>query len=411
MKQEAPADRLPCARRFGAVIAIYGSGLLLGISLVSIPASSTVITASHGFNSNQYGSLFLPQLACALVGGISAGLFGSRIGIHRLLLIAIASLGFAVLLMAGSANASAQSAYRLLMAAMGFVGLGIGIGGGPLNAFPALLFPNMRNTAVTAIHVVVGIGMMLSPLYHSSFANAGHWALGLIFLGSLAGALFFLAVPMAVHPAPTDDAADGLTRHPAASLFMWLLIANATIYSVAEGIFSNWAMLYLQTSKELDISAASLSLTAFLALLTLGRVIASLLVIRIRPIAFLIALPMGIMASFLLIPEIDGPGSAIVIFGFAGLACSAYFPMLIAYASTGFPAHLAWIATMMISAQMVGVGLGTYVIGRLAQNIPFATLYHVSAIYPAALLMLLYIAFRLGRGAKSANSSHGVRAS
>jgi len=91
------------------------------------------------------------------------------------------------------------------------------------------------------------------------------------------------------------------------------------------------------------------------------------------------------------------PPLGIGLFAFAGLACSSFFPLTIGIASARFAAHGPWVASMMIAALMVGVGLGSYAVGLLRHEFGMETLYRLSAMYPLLALLLAAAALRLGR--------------
>jgi predicted MFS family arabinose efflux permease len=76
------------------------------------------------------------------------------------------------------------------------------------------------------------------------------------------------------------------------------------------------------------------------------------------------------------------------LFALAGLACSAFFPLTITLASQRFPEHVAWVSSMLIAALMVGVGLGSFVIGPLREWLSLESLYRLSAAYPIAVVGL-----------------------
>jgi hypothetical protein len=278
------------------------------------------------------------------------------------------------------------------MITTGCIGLGIGLGSGPLNAYPVVLFPAVSNTALTALHTIVGVGMMLAPIYLSAFAQQDHWLMGVLML-SAATLILTLTAMLAAFPTVATGEATATVRakRPERHALFWICAVVAVIYSVAEGIFSNWAMLFIQEERGMDAATASLALTCFWGALTAGRLLASFIVIRVPPLAFLLALPPMMTAAFCLLPITDGSAGLIGAFAFAGVACSAYFPMLVAYAASAFPERVAWIASMMITAQMVGIGLGTYAIGLIKGTASITSLYYAATALPAATLLLIAV--------------------
>jgi predicted MFS family arabinose efflux permease len=103
------------------------------------------------------------------------------------------------------------------------------------------------------------------------------------------------------------------------------------------------------------------------------------------------------IVAFQLLPYASTPALGVGLFACAGLACSSFFPLTIGIASARFPAHGPWVASMMIAALMVGVGLGSYAVGLLRNEFGMETLYRLSAAYPLLALVLAAAALRLDR--------------
>src|SRR5918992_1224308 len=82
------------------VASVYLSGFLQGLVLVSFPASSTVLISMHEFTDAQYGAIFLPQVALAVVGAVSGGVLARRLGLKTLLWLSLLINGASQLLLA-----------------------------------------------------------------------------------------------------------------------------------------------------------------------------------------------------------------------------------------------------------------------------------------------------------------------
>jgi predicted MFS family arabinose efflux permease len=176
------------------------------------------------------------------------------------------------------------------------------------------------------------------------------------------------------------------------------------LYAFAEGTFSNWAVLYLLTVKHLPETVASGALSVFWAAMVAGRLLTSVLVLRVAPVRIWLCLPLLMVAAFLSLPYADTPLLGIGLFALAGLACSAFFPLSIGIVSARFRAHGPWVASMMIAALMAGVGLGSYAVGLLRDVFAMETLYRLSVIYPLLALGLAALALRQRRGKVAAES-------
>jgi hypothetical protein len=57
---------------------------------------------------------------------------------------------------------------------------------------------------------------------------------------------------------------------------------------------------------------------------------------------------------------------------------------------------------MLTASMMVGVGIGSYVVGALRASHSIAQLYHASIVYPAALLLLVALALPTRRSRRAA---------
>jgi len=125
-----------------------------------------------------------------------------------------------------------------------------------------------------------------------------------------------------------------------------------------------------------------------------GRLLTSLLVLRSAPRNIWPALPLLMSAALLLLPYANTPLPGIGLFALAGLARSAFFPLGIGSASERFRDHVPWVSSMLIAALMVGVGLGSWLIGLLRGVFQMDELCRFPTGYPALALLLAIIVVR-----------------
>lgn len=383
-----------------AIASVYLAGFVQGLALVSFPASSAVLKAAHGLSDAQYGAIFLPQVALAIVGALGGGGLARRIGLDRLLWVTLLVNGLSQALLWSSSVLPAGYAYAAVMLGSAVLGLGFGLSGAPLNSLPPLFFPSHRHAAVVALHTAIGLGLAVGPLLAGELSAAGAWPAFPLTLVALA---VLLALFAALQRLPAHDGPPGLGaasgRSPAASGLFWLFAATAVLYAFAEGTFSNWAVIYLQEDKGLPERVAGLALSVFWGAMVVGRFAISALVVRVPAVAVWLTLPVLMILAFLLLPRADSAALGVGLFALAGLACSGFFPLTIALASQAFPHQVPWVSSMMIAALMVGVGLGSFMIGPLRELLPLTSLYPISAVYPAAALALgLAVARQVGAG-------------
>lgn len=389
--------------RFAAGLCVYLGGLVIGLTLVSFPASSLVLRTAHGFSNEQYGAIYIPQLATAVIGALLGGAMARRLSLKGMFLVALACFALAETLLSLSIFARPAPALTMIMVATGAFGFGFGFGGGPLNAFAALLFPQRQGAAVTALHMCAGAGLTIAPVYFAALAGRGAWIAGPGSLAAVGVLLFGIALstrfPMPVAEDIVTDAPSA--RYPGLSWFFWICALASLLYSVAEGTFSNWAIVFLTEERGLNAGSAALALTCFWASLTAGRLIATLIAARVRPVVFLLVLPLGMMASLMLLPRIASVSTAYLGFALAGLSCSAFFPMLVAFTAERSPTAISWIASMLTAAMMVGVGIGSYAVGALRGGMPIAALYGQAIVAPLLCLFCVGAGLILVSGRRS----------
>jgi fucose permease len=378
--------------RTNIIVLTYAVALLQGLTLVSFPAVSAVLTGELGLSNSQYGAIFLPQVGFAVLGSLLGGTLTQRAGLKALLLASLLANAASQAMLVTAAFVAPETRFITVLGGTAMLGLGFGLGGAPLNSLPGLLFPARRDSALVALHTLLGLGLALGPLIAAGFVVTGAWTGFPQSLLVLCGIMCLLSVVAAF---PADDtvpvASPGGSETPLRSVSFWGLVAIAVLYAFAEGTFSNWIVIYLAETRHLPMTTGTTALSAFWAALVVGRLAVSLLALRLPPQPIWRALPLLMIAAFLALPYADSAVSGIGLFAAAGLACSAFFPLTIAVASQRFPAQVPWVSSMMIAALMVGVGLGSFVTGALRELLPLEQLYRLSIAYPIAVLALILL--------------------
>jgi fucose permease len=142
---------------------------------------------------------------------------------------------------------------------------------------------------------------------------------------------------------------------------------------------------------------ASYALSAFWGALVGGRLLVSVLIVRVPAKIVWIPLPVLMIVAFWFVSFADGAATGIGAFAFAGLACSAFLPLTISLAVDRFPHSVAWVSSMLIAALMTGAGVGSWLVGSLQVSLPLDTLYRLSSLYPILVLALAWLALRSSR--------------
>jgi len=375
---------------------VYACAMLQGLTVVSFPASSATLKAMHQFSDAQYGALFLPQVAATIAGSIAGGALARRLGLSMLLLGSVATALLAESCLACTACASADLAFVLVLAGSALMGLGFGLSAAPLNGFPSLIARTRRDAALLGVHTAIGAGFCVGPLLAGSFIGSGMWSYFPIAIASYAlGCLALVLLTSLPKNQPASAVGDtGSAARPLQSKTLWAFLAVAVLYAFAEGTLSNWVVIYLHEERGLPESSATLALSAFWAALVVGRLLAALLVNAIAPDRLWRGLLVLMALAFLTVPLASTPARALGSFTFAGLACSAFFPLSVTLVTRQFPRHAADVGSMMVAALMLGVGTASFSIGPLHARWPLTTIYLGSALYPAIALAIAFVVVR-----------------
>jgi fucose permease len=377
-----------------AIAVIYLSAFLQGMAMVSFAASATVLKDGKGFTDAQYGLIFIPQIATTIVGSLAGGALARQVGLTRILLAALIATGLSQIGLAVAVTAiEMPGTFYLVLGSTAMFGLAFGLGAAPLNTYPGLIFPNKTDTALVALHTLLGVGLSTGPLLVGPLTTVGFWLgyplLLLIGATTLSLLLFGARLP-AYRPAEANQTNSSETKiaNPLTKAVLWVFVAIAVLYAFAEGTFANWAIIYLNEERSIDLAQASFALAIFWAMLAAGRLLVSFLLLKINAAWIWLTLPLMMIAILLLLPLATTATSGIALFALAGLSCSAFFPLTVGLASKRFAAHQALVASLLIAALMVGVGLGSFVIGPLRQTFTIAELYRFSTLYPLGALLL-----------------------
>ncbi len=384
------------------VVVVYAAAVLQGLTMVSFPALGAVLKHSIALDDAGYASIFLPQIAFAIIGAVSGGSLARRIGLRALLSLSLVCFALSQGLLALSVWGPPGLGYAVILAATAFLGLGTGLFGAPVNTYPALFFPNNIHGSVVAAHTAIGIGLAGGPLLTGQAVAAGFWiaypiAVSLV---CIAAALVTQAAALPeeapiLEAAEGDDPDDG--REPIGDPLFWVFVAIALLYAFAEGTFANWAVIFLTEARGVPEEAAALALSVFWGSLVAGRLVVSAIVARVPPRLIWQTLPVLMALAFLALPLAASPAGGVVVFALAGLACSAFFPLTITLAAEVYPRVVSWVSSMLIAALMVGIGTGTVLIGTLREALAFDDLYRLSVLYPLTMLALALVVVRRRR--------------
>jgi MFS family permease len=383
---------------------VYAAGMAQGIVLVTFPAASAVFTDpdKYDLSNTQYGALFLPQVITAISAALLGAGLGGRFGVKRVYLAGLAAGLFSMGLLIVSAFVDSRQslAYPLLLLATAFLGVGFGLTVPALNTFAAAFHPGAINRAILVLNALLGFGTVLAPVFVAIFVGLGYWW-GLPVTSACLLALLIVAsvrLPLrtpAPQPAEPASAAGIPTR-------FWAYAGFAVLYGICETVNGNWSQLDM--TRELGASAteASLALTLFWGMVTLGRVLFAALQRRVRPRVTYHLLPFVLAAAFIIIALLpsDSPWLGVLFFGLAGLGCSALLPLTISFGQDELTTFAAAVAGGVIACYQLGYGLAAFGIGPLLDHgVGLPTVYAVAAAIALGLALTSQVVARRPRAA------------
>lgn len=387
---------------------LYAAAFLQGVCLVLLPAASLILKSPEwsGLTDQQYGSLVVAMVITAIISSALLKRSAERFGYG--LMFSLGLLGNAAYLSALVATAMTVGhqgvSFILLLAGNLCLGVGFGWLVAVLNILIVGLYPDRRDSALAGLHGCLGIGAALAPLLVTLFAGQGRWYLSaltcLVVLGIIA--LCAWRVGCTVGAAPGTRRVPGMgSSHSARPMAFGarLFLLAVVVYGCVEGMIGVWTASYLHETKGLSMPSAALALSLFWVSVTVGRIATSLLTVRFSAAILYRMLPVGIMVSLALIAMAQSEIVILWLYVAVGLSCSSFFPLSISLSTQRYDAWRESLSSLMITALMLGVGIGSYAIGSLRGQ-GWMTLDQAFLAGAGCALVLALLAHRLTRQAK-----------
>jgi MFS family permease len=348
---------------------VYAAGLAQGIVLVTFPAASTIFTdpAQYGLSSSQYGTIFLPQVVLAIATALLGGALADRWTIKRVYLVGLAAglVAMAVLLVSSFVTGNHALAYTLLLVGTGLVGAGFGLTVPALNTMTAAFHPDRVNRSVLILNALLGLGTVLAPVFVAVFVGLGFWS----GLPAVSAALIAVVLGASLRLPLQDTARPGSRAKRSGKIppRLVLFAAFATLYGICETMNGNWAQIDMTYEIGASHTAASLALTTFWAMVTVGRIVSALVIRWAPPNRTYRTLPFLLAAAFVLIAVMPHGATvpAIVVFGLAGLGCSALLPLTISFGQQQLVVIEASVSGAVIAFYQLGYGIAAFGAGPL----------------------------------------------
>ena len=389
---------------------VYGAGLAQGVALVTFPAISSILTSpsGYGLSNSAYGALFLPQAIMAIVASLLGARLTRRVGLKRVFLVGLGGDLLAMLLpiVSQAFVGNASLAYACLLLATTSLGVGFGLTVPSINRYAAVFFLDRVERAVLYLNALLGLGTALAPVFVAIFVGLGFWWGLPVLVAVLLAALLLSGVrlPLRIEPARTSTEGDGMPpgRLVLPSRF-WIFAGFALLYGIVETMNGNWATLFMTSQLAASATLASLALTTFWAMVTIGRVGFAAIERRLPETVTYRLLPFVAAAAFVITAALpSGATSAgVLAFGLAGLGCSALLPLTLGFGQEELTTIAAFTAGGLIAFYQIGYGLAAFGVGPLQDSlgISLATIYQATAVVAIAMGLLSFVVIRGSRPA------------
>jgi MFS family permease len=313
--------------------------------------------------------MFVPQAVMAIISSLLAAGLRKRLGTKRIYLLGLAANLLAMSLLVASSFAMHQHvwAYRLLLFATGFLGIGFGLTVPAVNTFAAAFFPKKVDRAVLVLNALLGLGTALAPLFIALFVRLGIWWGLPLAVGGLIVGLLLLSVRQTLSAGTPTDARDAPGEKQTVPARFWIFAAFALLYGVCETMNGNWAVPYMTEHFRASASIASFTLAIFWGMVTIGRVLFAGIEKWFPERMVCRGLPVVITAAFISIACVPKTNSflGILTFAVAGLGCSALLPLTISFSQKEFTAISGSVSGGLIASYQIGYGLAAFGVGPL----------------------------------------------
>jgi MFS family permease len=351
---------------------VSAAALVQGITLVTVPAASSILTdpSGYGLSSSQYGNVFLPQVVTAIAAALLGSRLADRITLKRVLLLGLGANLAAMLLLLLSWPLRADSGdYGVLLLATTFLGLGFGLTVPALNTLTAAFHPDSVDRAVLSLNALLGLGTALAPVFVAIFDGLGIWwgmpllsavLLGGILLAASRQSLTVTASPDAPKSAEVETGS-GIPRR------FFLFAVFAVLYGICETMNGNWSQLFMTQQLGASTTVASFALAIFWAMVTIGRLGFAAVGKWVPTRVVYHALPFVLVGTFTIAAALNAgrTWAGVAVFALAGLGCSALLPLTISLGQEALPTMSAGVAGGIIAFYQAGYGIAAFGVGPL----------------------------------------------
>ena len=367
-----------------ATVGYYAAAITLGLGTAVVGPSLDGLARRTGATIAAIGIIFTTTSIGYLFGALQSGRWFDRLPGHRVLGIAIASLGAAFAIVPASTSLVLTTA---VFAIVGAATAAIDVGTNTL-----LLWSYRAHVAraVNGLHFCFGVGALVAPtIVAASLRATNDVTMAYVALAAITLAIALVFARLPAPPAPDYVSQTAPTREtPPQRRLTALVAAVFAFYVAAEVTYGGWISTYAFELGFGDAAETAFLASLFWGLLTVGRLLAVALTGRTRA-STVIASAFG-GATVCLVAVASMPQSATTLWiatGAFGLCLAPIFPMTLVYSNERLPA-----SGRSTSVYIAASGIGS-------MTLPWLTGRAFATFGPTSLLWLDAVAVVLGAAA------------
>jgi MFS family permease len=389
------------------VSVVYLAGIVQGIVLVTFPAASTIFTDpdQYDLSNTRYGLLFVPQVLTAITASLLGSSLARRSSTKRVYLAGLLAglVAMVLLLVSQFFESDTAVAFPMLLVATAFLGVGFGLTVPALNTLTAAFHPQGVEKSVLVLNALLGLGTALAPVFVAVFVGLGFWWGLPLTSAILLGLLTAVSVTLPLRTA-APAARDAAPQQRGIPSRFWVFAAFAVLYGICETLNGNWSQLDMTSELGASTTEAAVALTAFWAMVTVGRVVFAAIERQVPSRVTYNVLPFLLAGTFVLIGFLpDGDVTlGVLAFALAGLGCSALLPLTIGFGQEELVSMSAAAAGGVIAFYQVGYGLAAFGVGPLLDHgVELPTVYKLAAFVAAGMGLVSLAVTRRNSGLKA----------
>jgi MFS transporter, FSR family, fosmidomycin resistance protein len=357
-----------------------------------LPAIYPVLKGGFGLSFGQVGLL---TLAYQFTGSLLQPLIGLYTDRRPQPYSLPISMGITML---GILTLAFATSYPMLLAAATMMGIGSSVFHPESSRIARMASGGSHGLAQSLFQVGGNFGLALGPLLAAFFVlPVGRSSLAWIALAGLAGMVILSGVtrwyknngharPKTLTKAPEQAGLSSLQVRRAIAVLIVLIFSK--YFYIAS--ITSYYIFYLMNRFDLPVKTAQVYLFVFLAAAAAGTIIGGPIGDRVGRKKVIWVSILGILPFTLALPY-AGLTATIALSAVIGLVLSSAFPAIVVYAQEIMPGQVGMISGLFFGVAFGMAGLGSAVLGQLADWTSVGFVYHICSFLPLIGLLTAFL--------------------